>query len=252
MQDALHAPARTGRGADQIFTSHDRFSGAEGLAVYQRSFFLRLRDCLREQFPALTYALGPELFDDFTAEYLAACPPEKHTLYDLGRRFPGFLAETRPEAEAPELWVEFMLDLARFERAIFEMFDAPGQEGRGYAQAETPDEQLRLQPAFALGAYQFPVAHYYLQVRAGAAPSLPAPGPSHLALVRRDYLTRILPLTPLHFTFLAAMQRGTTVAQALSQLAKDTETALSDVTQAWLGPKSIRNAWIADGVFAIA
>ena len=53
---------------------------------------------MREQFPALCHALGAALFDDFVADYIRDHPPESHTLYDLGRRFPAFLEDNRPDA----------------------------------------------------------------------------------------------------------------------------------------------------------
>ena len=142
MQGALHAPAQVPPDqANAVLTSQPRFSGAEGLAVYQRSFFLRIVTCMRDQFPALCYALGQELFDDFVAEYIVAAPPESYTLYDLGRRFADHLQANRPDTpDAREVWIDFIVDLARFERQVFVMFDAPGAEDQGYATSDTPDQ----------------------------------------------------------------------------------------------------------------
>ena len=161
MQGALQAPSSVSPAdAEKLLVSINRFSGAEGLGVYQRSYFLRIASCMREQFPALCHALGEGLFNDFVAEYIREAPPESYTLYDLGRRFPGFLNYTRPDKDAPEdereVWIDFMIDLARFERQVFVMFDAPGNEGNPYADPETPDDALRLQPCFDLGHFRFP------------------------------------------------------------------------------------------------
>ena len=154
-----------------------RLTGADGLAIYQRGYFLRIASCMREQFPALCHALGEALFDDFVADYIRERPPESHTLYDLGRRFPALL-EREPAGPGAaggerETWIDFMVDLARFERQVFAMFDAPGHEGKPFADAATPDRRLRLQPCFALGAYRFPVAAYYHAVRLGQPAPLP-------------------------------------------------------------------------------
>ena len=149
---------------------------------------------MREQFPALCHALGEPLFNDFVAEYIRERPPESHTLYDLGRRFPAFLDESRPDRDQPpeerEAWIDFMIDLARFERQMFVMFDAPGHEGKPFATPETPDARLRLQPAFAIGAYRFPVAAYYHAVRQKQPAELPPAEASYAALVRTAYVTR--------------------------------------------------------------
>jgi hypothetical protein len=132
---------------EQIVESSPRLTGAQRLAIYQRSYYLRILKCMREQFPALCHALKDELFTDFAHEYLQARPPESYTLYDLGRRFPDYLDETRPDREEVEenreSWIDFMVDLARFERRLFVMFDAPGHEGKPFADEFVPVYPLK-------------------------------------------------------------------------------------------------------------
>jgi hypothetical protein len=248
MHDALITPADPS--ARALFASGGRLGPAEGLAVYQRGYFLRIAACMREQFPALCHALGRALFDDFVADYIRDCPPERHTLHDLGRRFAGWMQANRPDSAAREAWVDFMIDLARFEYAVFEMFDAEGHEGRPFATADSDDSALRLQPAFALGRYGFPVAGYYHEVRRGEAPLLPAPTPApcHVALVRTDYITRTLLLSETQYDFLAAMLAGKTVQEALAKVAGDPEQAYL----LWRGAQGCRAKWIELGLFVAA
>ncbi len=209
-----------------------RLDPAARLAVYQRSYYLRILSCVKDQFPALCHALGEQLFTDFAREYLQACPPESYTLYDLGRRFPDYLEANRPDRHEPgrEAWIDFMVDLARYERQLFVMFDAPGHEGKPYADESTPDHLLRLQPCFVLGNYRFPVAWYYHQVREAKAPPLPPMERSFVAIVRKEYLTQTVPLLPHHYTL-------------LSTLAKREN---ADWT---LIPNGIRQRWLEAGFF---
>jgi len=197
--------------------------------------------------------LGEDLFRDFARTYLRDHPPESYTLYDLGRRFTDYLEETRPDRDAPagerETWIDFMVDLARFERLVFVMFDAPGHEGEALATMETPDASLRLQPCFALGEYRFPVAAYYQEVRQGRAPVLPAADRSRVAVVRKDYLTRIYPLRAIHFQFLESLQEGRTVDEALVRVAEATGLSLDEVRCSWSAADGIRRRWIAAGFF---
>jgi hypothetical protein len=51
-----------------------RLSAAQRLAIYQRGYFARLLQCLEGQYKALCHALGKELFDDFSKEYLRKYP----------------------------------------------------------------------------------------------------------------------------------------------------------------------------------
>ena len=176
MLDALVAPHGTD-GVGERLTASPTMDPRARLAIYQRSYILRLAKCLAEQFPALAHALGAPLFDDFAREYLAACPSDAYTLYELGRRFPGWLETSRPDrALSPddrEDWIDFMVDLARYERELFRLFDAPGHEGGVWPTADVPDARLVLQPCFALAQYRYPVAWYYQEVRHERAPRVP-------------------------------------------------------------------------------
>jgi hypothetical protein len=255
MHDALVHPEQVqGEQRDHLLAASPRLSGAAGLAIYQRGYLLRIASCMREQFPALCHALGEALFDDFVAEYIRDCPPESYTLYDLGRRFPAYLAEARPDRDLPvnqrESWIDFMIDLAGFERQVFAMFDAPGHEGKPFADAATPDERLRLQPCFALGTYGFPVAAYYHAVRQQQPVTLPPAEPHYVALVRTDYVTRTVPLNGAEHCFLTAMTDGGNVAGAVSAVAKQRGLAPDVVRENWTN--GARKRWIDWGFFVAA
>lgn len=254
MHDALVFPRRTSREAiDGQLVSSPGLSGADGLRIYQRGYFLRIANCMREQFPALCHALGEPLFNDFVAEYIRERPPESHTLYDLGRRFAAFLDDSRPDRDQPpeerETWIDFMVDLARFERQMFVMFDAPGHEGKPYATPGTPDDRLRLQPAFDLGAYRFPVAAYYHAIRQKEPAELPPAEASFAALVRTDYVTRTLPLNQLDHLFLETMVSGGDVADGLEAVARRLGVSSDAVRRSWSSDRGSRRRWIDCGLF---
>ncbi len=252
LHDALVFPRQVERAEiGRLLAGSGRLTGADGLAIYQRGYFLRIARCMREQFPALCHALGEELFDDFVADYIRERPPASHTLYDLGRRFPGWIEESRPDRELErETWIDFMVDLARFERAVFAMFDAPGHEGEAFADESTPDEKLRLQPCFALGAYRFPVAAYYHAVRLGQPAPPPPVQPSFAALVRTDYVTRTVPLAEPHFLFLKAMAEGGGVEDGIDAAARHLATAPDEVGRSWRTTQ--RQRWLDLGFFIAA
>ncbi len=252
MHRALIFPGADPEAAQALFAGDGRLGAAGGLAVYQRGYFLRIAACMREQFPALCHALGRALFDDFVADYIRDYPPERHTLYDLGRRFAGWMEANRPDGDAREPWVDFMIDLARFEYAAFQMVDVEGNEGRPFATTDTPDEQLRMQPAFALGSYDFPVADYYYAVRRGEEPPLPGPTSGHVAMVRTDYITRTVPLNATHHAFLAAIQAGRDVDTALAEVSARFDLDSGEVRRSWQDARGIRARWIDWGFFVAA
>ncbi|WP_298463940.1 DNA-binding domain-containing protein [uncultured Erythrobacter sp.] len=254
MQQALIAPGRTDPEAiGELIDQPASGNAVQRLAIYQRSYYDRLLTCMREQFPALCHALGRELFDDFALDYLQANPPESYTLYDLGRRFAGHLKASRPDRDAAdgdkENWIDFMIELALFERQIFVMFDAPGHEGKVFADAGTPNERLALQPCFAICAYAFPVARYYHDVKAEAEPDFPPAQASHYALVRTDYVTRTLAVTAPQYRLLELLLAGGSVDDALARSSADYGLNLDDVQEHWGMHGGLKTSWLSLGFF---
>jgi Putative DNA-binding domain len=259
MLDALIAPGDANpsgaQNVDDIVLPGARSSAAACLAIYQRSYLLRLRLCLREQFPATCHALGQALFDDFADDYLRACPPDSYTLYELGRRFADWLNATRPDRDLPEAqredWIDFMIDLARYEHALFRLFDAPGHEDHAWPDAGAcEDSMLKLQPCLTLAHYRYPVAWYYHEVRAGRSPSFPQTGASHVVILRRDYRTATYPVSPLHYRFLEHVRDHACIHTALAEIATFSGRARLDVERSWR--EDVREAWLQAGFFVEA
>lgn len=221
------------------------------LAIYQRAYRLRLCKCLEDQFPALSHALGKQLFDDFASEYLRYYPSDSYTLYELGRRFTEYLSQNRPDRNKPvdarEPWIDFMLDLASYEYALFRLFDAPGHEGNMWPDANIADEYLILQPCFVLDQYRFPVAHYYHQVRDKKNPASPPKQTSYVVIIRKDYMTSSFPINRVHFLFLSEMQRCGEIGQAIECVAKKLQRNTKEVFDSW--QQEVRSAWINAGFF---
>lgn len=234
-------------------------TGAERLAIYGRAYYARLLECFRAEFPCLLHALGDELFNQFVSEYLRRHPPRGYTLNRLAENFPRFLAETRPDADAPrgrrESWPDFVVDLATLERAFGETFDGPGLEGEtvlrprqvlGVPAARFQEMRLAPAPCLRVLAFSYPVAAYFHAARRGRKPELPAPAETFLALTRRNYTVRFFDLSAAQYEFLRALLNDSTVARASLQAAgaagRD-RAALEAEARAWL------RDWAAAGFF---
>ncbi|MFT5797782.1 MAG: hypothetical protein ACI84R_001846 [Candidatus Azotimanducaceae bacterium] len=240
-------------GSTDRLVPNPRLSAQDALAIYQRSYSLRIAACMREQFPALCHALGDELFNDFVAEYVREAPPESYTLYDLGRRFTDYLEANRPDRdeELREGWIDFIVDLARFERSVFATFDCPGAEGMELAQRDTPDCQLKAQPSLSVGQYRFPVAKYYHQVREKMSPSPPDPITSYIAIVRKDYQTTTLQINLNQFVFLNAVCAGSSIERALEVVGTHASVTTDQAKATWARMDDVRMAWVDAGFFVV-
>jgi hypothetical protein len=103
--------------AELPIRSDGRLSAAERVRIYARMYFLRLRDALADDYPALRRALGDEAFDALAQRYVTSHPSDRPSLRALGRHLPGFL---HADANAPRWHAE----LAQLEWAMVDAFDA--------------------------------------------------------------------------------------------------------------------------------
>jgi hypothetical protein len=232
---------------ESVLTPSQRLSAADRLSVYANAYYARLLECLQSDYPALRKALGDDIFNQFVLEYLQKCPSQSYTLSELGARFPKFLAETQPPQEpgATPSWPEFLIDLARLERAYAEVFDGPGSEGQptlqlGDLAAIPPDRWgevvLDVGSGLRLESFQFPVHRYCSAVRKETEAGFPEPQPTHLAIYRHDFVVRRLEVTPLQFALLDAIVRGLPLGAAVVnalELAATTDESDLQHLQEW-------------------
>lgn len=224
---AAGAPAQLA--ADAVVDGSPRFSAHERLALYGRSYQRRLVGCLRESYPGLRHALGDELFDDFALDFLHAQPSRSYTLASLGAGLAAHLEATRPDRDLPpserERWPDFLVDLARLERAFCEVYDGPGVEGGALPSAAdlptatdpgAPWRAAKVTPVVCLCLLRsrFEVGGYLVAVRRGETPALPAPVPSFVALSRRDYVVTITELGASGHALLCELTDGASIASA--------------------------------------
>jgi hypothetical protein len=257
MQSALvrrEAIAPLNLAADLVNDS-TRLSAEQHLGIYRRSYIARLRECMKNQFSALAYALGEELFQMFADEYLNACPSDSYTLGELGRRFPDFLEATRPQDEN-ESWPAFMIELARFEFALGEIFDrqapealeAEEAEKAATASEEVPDEDLRLAPIFYLFLHRYPVCRYYLDVTKKNEPELPFEQESFCAVTRSSYRLGLSELREGQYLFLERMSLGLPVREALEFLVRERGFEKEKLAEVW---PEWRKGFLRSGFFTI-
>lgn len=237
---------------EAVLTDSSQQSAEARLAVYARSYWARLLECLREEHPVVRAAVGDEAFDQLAIDYLQAHPPTSYTLADLGAGFATHLANHRPDDNFSQAVVE----LATLERGINEVFDLPGGETLGFLTADdlaaVPPQQrgdLRLAPlpTFCLLNYDYDVNDWFTRLRAtgGAAP-LPEKRPSYVALSRREYIVRRHALSAVQFELLRAIAQGATLGEAIAATAERNPEALVELTaslETWFAH------WAAAGFF---
>lgn len=215
---------------DSVVTRSRWLSASERLAVYGNAYYARLLDCLGEVFPVLLRTLGEETFQGFAFDYLQRYPSHSYTLNELGRRFPGYLRETRPDDAGGAEWADFLIDLAELEWGIYDVFDGPGLEGEPAMSlpdvASIPTEEwvdltFAVAPCLRLLSFSWPVNDHYTAVRRSdeeMSLAFPERTTTWLALSRRDFIVRRFPLSEAQYELLRQFESGRTLGEALGGL----------------------------------
>ncbi|MGA2080003.1 MAG: DNA-binding domain-containing protein [Holophaga sp.] len=119
---------------------NDRLTSFERLEIYNRQYWYRLLDCLREDYPGLRTVLGSTRFERLARAYLVDCPSTSFTLRDLGSRLESWL-RAHPAQAGPHaaLALAAVLALASVrgarpqERNAPTSFAPPSTTGRAWA-----------------------------------------------------------------------------------------------------------------------
>jgi len=225
------------RVAAEFIKPNDRLTSFERLQLYNRMYWFRLFDAIRDDCPGLLAALGERAFRRLAQEYLTRCPSRSFTLRNLCSRLERFIRE-RPALTAPR--TALALEIARFEWAQTIAFDG---ESRPVATVEhiarTPPGRLRLglQPYITLLALKHPIDAYVIRVkrrdalrseasntpdaaarvhRAFRRTPLPRPSPTFVAVHRHNNRLFYKRLDPAAFRILGALAGGLPLSRAIA------------------------------------
>ena len=230
-----------------IASGNDRLSPIEQAEIYREQYWLRHRDALYEDYPALAYLLGEEAFEDFLRAYLAACPPDSYTLRDLGNRIADFAA-SYPSFDA-EL-AGAARDLARYELAFVEVFDGPEVAPVPLERVQSlPPEawtnaRLVFQPRLFLLALDHPVYELRAALKRGEEPARRIePKKTWLSMWRgADLKVHYLTLQEQEHALLQRLRAGATLVEACGAVAGVVEPRdISRWFRAWA-----ERGWIID------
>jgi hypothetical protein len=185
-----------GRSLEGFVVSDARGAAAVRLEIYANAWFQRILGALEQDFGALAAALGEAGINDLALAYLIAHPPRHASLRHVGDRLADYLASD-PRADFFRQRWPWCGDLARFESALLDAFDAEDAPVLTRAQlAALPPEQwaslvLRVQPCVRVLSLQWDVTP---MTETQEAPR--APAPSRVLVWRRDEAVRWRALEP--------------------------------------------------------
>ncbi len=220
----------------------------ERLGIYSRMYTLRLEACVESDYPVLLHAMGREPFDAIVRRYVRLHPSRNPNLNRYGSRLPGLLARQRTLPRR-----RFLVDLARLERAVAEVFDETRAEAADPSALRNlpPERWARVTfaaiPALRLLEFSYPANAYFRAVKEDRHPAIPRPRRSWVAIYRKDDVVWRRDLDLPMFEVLRALLRGRPLASALDGCLRRTRIApeaLRRQSTAWFGE------WVQEGLFA--
>jgi len=223
-------------------------SSVERLDIYAHMYYARLLEVLENEYPTTRRILGNEVFWRACRAYVHRHPSRHRTLNSLSEKFPAFLARHLPRGNRSGLAV----DVARIERAMEDVFDAPRAEPLTAAEfaaigaGEWGRVRLRVNPALRFLKLRYPANAYMNAVRGKGKPRVPRPRTTFVIVFRRDFTVLRRDQEPEQFRLLQALAAGRTLAQAVrSGVARRRGNAdeLAATLGAWF------RQWAADRIF---
>lgn len=248
--DDLLSNAENAASIEDVICHSEKLTAQEHIAIYQRSYIARLRNCMSQQFSALEYALGEAIFCAFADDYLASKPSHNYNLSFLGAHFADYLENNRPDAneDIKEDWIDFMIELARFEYAIGLLFEEKAEENYQLAAIDTSEEQLKLVPVFALFKFQFPVRKYYHEFKNGKNPALPFGKESYCVVLRHKFKLSIYDLHKEQYDFLCFFKENKNIIETkewFNSFYKENTVQFEQVWSSW------KERWMAAHFFRV-
>ena len=195
-------------------------SPRQRLEIYHNAYRVRLRVTLDRDLPVLGTYLGDALYNDMVSGFIDQYPSQFRSLRHFADPLPAFLAATPPFSEHPQI-----ADLARFERLLMDVFDAPDADPTDpQALQQLPAEQwpalnLRFHPSLQLFKSEWNVVEIWQALKAEQPPAPLHQRENHWMLWRnRERLSEFSSLAAPELLLLQRFLQGDTLASAADHL----------------------------------
>lgn len=202
---------------ERIVLPSKQLDAGERLGIYAHMYYARLIEVMEGEYPTTRRILGPDAFSAACRRFVAKYPSRTRTLNALSVKFPDFLARTLAKSRRHGLAV----DVARIERAMEDVFDAPRAKPMTAAEfaalGADPGGRacLRVTPALRMLKLLYPANAYMSAVRRGGKPRIPGPRATQVIVYRRGFQVFRRDQDPAQWRLLAALVAGKPLAAAV-------------------------------------
>jgi hypothetical protein len=243
-----HLNRERSQNLERLVTPGPQLSAIARVQIYNDGYFARLVECLTDDYPALSYALGEAAFSSLARAYIDEHPSRSRSLNAYGQQMAAF-CRTRGEP-----WSGFAADLARLEWALVEVVHEPASESlRPEALATISPaswQSTRLLPSRGLRllGFDYPVNDFFQSFRDERGTKMPRRAPTATAVYRQGLALWRMGLEPRAALLLKDLVAGVPLTMAVTTLearsqAASTNEDLARLLPQWLG------SWVQSGFF---
>jgi len=231
-----------------LVTPGPQLSAIERVQIYNDGYFARLVECLTDDYPALSYALGEETFASLARGYIEKQPSRSRSLNAYGQHMAAF-CKTRPEP-----WAAFGADLARLEWALVEVVHEPASESlapdalAAIPAAAWQTARLLPSPGLRLLGFDYPVNDFFQAFRDQLSPEMPDRAPTATVIYRQGLGLWRMGLEPRAALLLNDLLSGVPLAKAVATLETRSRPVGSSDELARLLPRWL-GSWVQSGFF---
>ena len=236
------------RNLEAVVTRSKQLTAVDRLGIYAEMYYMRLIEVLTAEYPTTCAILGEQAFNAACRAFVARHPSTEPTLQSLSVGFPKFLKRHLRDRKNARLAV----DVARIDRAMEEVFDAPRAEPLSFeVLRKIPADRwgavrLTLTPALRLLALDCDADGYMTAQRSRRKPRTPAARPSFVLVYRHDFRAWRMAVTKEQFALLEMLGRGWPIGRAVYRSCRNLRVrpdGLPALLAGWF-----RN-WSAEGLF---
>lgn len=252
LQRSFQSSVTAGDGQVMPHLAADRHISRDlGLSIYANAYRARLREALENDHGILARYLGDDLWDRLCADFVSACPSRYTSLRNFGDALPGFLADSAPFVQHPQI-----SELATFERRLLDCFDAEEASLASWAELQAlpagdwPGLRLRFHPSLHRHRTEWNSVDLWKALKAEQPPPAASAGPGVEWVLWRDgeLVTRFRPLDDEEAMAVDRMLAGDTFASLCETLLRWREPEAVPAFAVQLLQRWAEEGWVAQWI----
>jgi Putative DNA-binding domain len=220
-----------------VVTSGEKISGSPGMLIYQRAYWARLIQVLRNTFPCVAF-VADEIFDSMAREFFRDFPPTEDSIDLCGQRFSLWLATNDAKFDLG-VETELLADLAKLEWTMAQVLVAPDfallplREISQLTSSDWETQRFQLRDDVAVLKCGFPVFEIWKSLVAQVLVDPPAAKSTKYLVHRKENRVHVLELSLVQQKIVEAFKGPQTLQSVFASTNEAPELFVQELAGVW-------------------